>query len=131
MPKQAFNPAGVPAPAGAYSQVAVVPAGRLAFIAGQVAIDRDGQIVGAGDVKAQTRQTLENLKAAVAAVGAGVEDIASVTVFVTDISQFAAVQEVRQEYFSGELPASTLVEVSRLAHPDLLIEINAIASLPA
>ena len=67
----------------------------------------------------------------VGAVGAGVEDIASVTVFVTDISQFAAVQEVRQEYFSGELPASTLVEVSRLAHPDLLIEINAIASLPA
>lgn len=129
MPKEALNPETIHRPVGGYSHVAIAPAGRLAFIAGQVGVDREGNIVGKGDMVAQARQALENLKAAAEAAGASLDDIVSVTVFVTDIDQFVAASEVRREYFKPDYPATTLIQVGRLAHPDLLLEINAVVAL--
>lgn len=101
----------------------------MLFISGQVAFDKDNNVVGVGDPTAQTRQTLENMKAVLAAVGATFENIVKVTVYITDMKNFDAIHKVRQEYFSRSPPASTLIQVSKLAHPDLLVEIDAVAVL--
>ena len=107
----------------------VVVEGRCTiFIAGQLARDRQGNVVGAGDMRAQIRQVGENLKAALAAAGATLNDLVKTTTFVTDIEEFFKHVDVRMEYF-GALPTSTTVEVRRLAHPDLLVEVEAIAVL--
>jgi 2-iminobutanoate/2-iminopropanoate deaminase len=100
----------------------------LIFVSGQVATDEGGNVVGRGDMKAQTRQALENVKAALAKLGATLDDVVKVTIFVTDMSDFKGIHEVRRQYFKrGNYPASTLVQVSRLVQEDLLIEIEAIA----
>jgi reactive intermediate/imine deaminase len=100
----------------------------LLFISGQASIDKNGNLVGKGDIKAQTRQTLENMKAALAQLGGIMDDVVKVTVYVTDMSKFKEIHEVRREFFSKEnYPASTIVEINRLANDDLLIEIDAIA----
>lgn len=118
-------------PNGHFSQATVVEArGRLVFISGMTARTPDGSIAGVGDVRAQTRQVCENLKAAVEAAGGRLEDICRVDVYVRNMEHFAAIHEVRREYFSPPLPASTLVEVTKMTSPDYLIEINAIAVLP-
>lgn len=114
-------------PAGIFSPGVKVGAGNLIFVSGQVARNAAGEIVGQGDIRAQTRQALENVKAVLEAAGARLDDIVKVTVFVTDVTQFAAIHEVRAEYFKRDYPASTLVEVKGLVSPELLIEIEAIA----
>ena len=86
-----------------------------------------GEVVGKGDIRAQTRQCIENLKAVLKAGGATLEHVVKVTVFVTDMEHLSAVHEVRAEYFKEKYPASTLVEVSRLTNQDCMIEIEAIA----
>lgn len=106
-----------------------VTGASLIFISGQVAWDKDRNVVGKGDIKAQTRQALENLKAALEAGGAALDDVVKVTVFLTDMSKLMDVHEVRFQYFKNNLPASTLVEVRSLVHPDLMIEIEAIAAV--
>src|SRR5215510_1635926 len=110
-----------------YSHVVVVEGRRTIFIAGQLARDRQGNVVGAGDMRAQIRQVGENLKTALAAAGATLNDLVKTTTFVTDIDEFFRHAEVRMEYFGVALPTSTTVEVRRLAHPDLLVEVEAIA----
>ena len=103
--------------------------GNTIYVSGQVALDSQGRIVGTGDIKAQTRQVLENIKKALTAAGATFKDIIRVHVFVTDLSDFRAVHDVRLEYFDPDhLPASTLVQVAGLAHADALIEIDAVAA---
>jgi 2-iminobutanoate/2-iminopropanoate deaminase len=87
----------------------------------------DGMIAGVGDIAAQTRQVYENLKAAVEAAGGTMDDICRVDVYIRNMEQFEAIHQVRREYFKGPLPASTMVEVVKMTHPDYLIEINAIA----
>ena len=109
-----------------YSHVVVVEGKRMIFIAGQLARDRHGNLVGKGDMRAQLRQVGENIKAALAAAGATLNDIVKTTTYVTDIDEFFKHVEVRMEYF-GALPTSTTVEVRRLAHPDFLVEVEAIA----
>jgi 2-iminobutanoate/2-iminopropanoate deaminase len=109
-----------------YSHVVVVEGHRTIFIAGQLARDRQGNVVGKGDMRAQIRQVGENLKAALAAAGATLNDLVKTTTYVTDIDEFFKHVDVRAEYF-GALPTSTTVEVRRLAHPDFLVEIDAIA----
>jgi reactive intermediate/imine deaminase len=99
----------------------------MVFIAGQVAADASAQVVGKGDFRAQTQQVYANLKTAVEAAGGTMADVAKINVYVTDMSQIAAMREVRQQYFSGNPPASTLVQVVALARPEYLIEIEAIA----
>jgi enamine deaminase RidA (YjgF/YER057c/UK114 family) len=111
-----------------YNHVVSVPAGhRLIFVSGQLARNAAGDIVGAADMRAQIRQVGENLKAALAASGAGLDDLIKTTTFVTDIDEFFKHVDVRHEYLGPALPTSTTIEVRRLAHPDLLVEIEAIA----
>jgi 2-iminobutanoate/2-iminopropanoate deaminase len=103
-------------------------AGGLIFVAGQVAFDSDGAIVGVDDIGAQTRQAFRNLAAVLEAAGATFADVAKLTYFVRDVE---AVGVIRDEFLdTGNPPASTLVEVSRLIAPELLIEIEAIAIAP-
>jgi reactive intermediate/imine deaminase len=110
-----------------YSQAVKVSGGNLLFISGKAPFDIEGNLVGKGDVKAQTKQVIEGLKAVLEEVGATLDDIVKVTVFVKNMKDFEKIAEVRLPYFKKGLCASTLVEVSRLYHPDQLIEIEAIA----
>jgi reactive intermediate/imine deaminase len=127
MSKTAYNPDTMNKPFGIFSNATLAGPGRLYFISGQVAVDAQGRLVGRGDIRAQTRQVLGNIKAALAAVGGTMDDVACVNVFVVDMDHLQAIHEVRAEYWQQEYPASTLVQVSRLVSPDYLIEINAIA----
>ena len=105
----------------------VVKAGNTIYIAGQVAQDEQGQVVGRGDITAQAVQVFENLKKALAAAGADFENLVKITVYVTDPRYREALAEVRNRYLGSALPASTLVVVAGLAQPDYLLEIEAVA----
>src|SRR5712664_3044898 len=118
-------------PSGHFSQAISMEAqGRLVFISGMTARRADGTIAGIGDIEAQTRQICENIKAAVEAAGGTMDDICRVDVYIRNMEQFDAIHKVRGEYFREPLPASTMVEVVKMTHPDYLIEINAIAVIP-
>lgn len=127
MALERVNPGELAAPTGPY--VHAVRAGTLVFVSGQVAFGADGRVVGAGDIEAQTVQVMENLGANLRVVGASFADVAKVTIFVRDMAHRGRIAAIRERYFQGANPASTLVEVSALAHPDLLIEVEAIAVL--
>jgi 2-iminobutanoate/2-iminopropanoate deaminase len=107
-----------------------VLAGGFLHVSGIVAVDGDGQLVGADDVVAQTRQVFENMRAVLAAAGCGFEDVVKVTVFLTDIGDRATINPVRQEVFGSTRPASTLVEVPRLAVDGAKVEIECVALVP-
>ncbi len=127
--RAAANPSTVYAPVGHYSQC-VVATGRLIFIAGQVAIGADGQIVGRGDAVIQTRQILSNIQAIMESQGGVIGDIVAFTIYDTDIAAHAeATRAVRAEFWPSNPPAGTKVEVSKLANPDYLLEINAVGVL--
>ena len=123
------NPPALSKPTG-YTHVVEVNRGRTIYIAGQVAFDGSGKLVGKGDFGAQTRQVMENVKAALMAVGATFDNVVKVTTYVTDMSQIQALREIRTSYYGANPPASTLVQVVALALPDLMIEIEAIAVVP-
>lgn len=110
-----------------YSHVVAVEGKRLICLAGQLARDRHGNVVGKGDMRAQIRQVGENIKAGLEAAGATLADVVKTTTFVTDIEEYLKHVDVRMEYFGAALPTSTTVEVRRLAHPDFLVEIEAMA----
>jgi enamine deaminase RidA (YjgF/YER057c/UK114 family) len=115
-----------------YSHVAEVMAGRPVYIAGQVALDPTGALVGPGDVRAQARQVFENLRVALQAVGVGFDQVVKLNYYLVDASQLPAVREVRDQYVNPrQLPASTAVEVRRLFREDLLIEVEAVAVAPS
>jgi len=117
-------------PSGQFSHATTIEArGRLVFISGMTARRADGTIAGVGDIAAQTRQVCENVKAAVEAAGGTLDDICRVDVYVRNMEHFEAIHAVRRDYFKPPLPASTMVEVSKMTHPDYLIEISAIAVL--
>ena len=124
-----LNPATLSAPTG-YSHIAEVSGGRTIYIAGQVAFDSSGNVVGKGDFAAQATQVFENLKLALAAVGATFENIVKVNTYVTDMSHLQILRQIRARYYGKNAPASTLVEIGRLASPDLMIEIEAVAVVP-
>jgi len=127
MKKQITSPL-LAKPNGHFSQATAIEAhGRLVFISGMTAKAADGSIVGIGDVETQARQVCRNLKAAVEAAGGTLDDICRVDVYVRNIEHFSVIHQVRQEFFQGPLPASTMVEVSKMVSPDYLIEISAIA----
>ena len=114
-------------PFGIFSQG--IKKSNLIFVSGQVSKDRKGQIVGRGDIRAQTERCLENLRHILEAAGATLEDVVKVTVFVADMKHLKEIHEVRRCFFKAPYPASTLVEISRFTHPDYLIEIEAVAVL--
>lgn len=120
------------APMPGYSHVVKVTGGQTIYLAGQVALDASGTLVGRGDFRAQTQQVFENIKAALAAVGADFSHVVKLNIYVVDRSQLPLLREVRALYVNTQAPpASTLVEVRSLAQEEFLLEIEAIASLPA
>lgn len=126
------NPTGL-AKSPRYSHVVEVTGGRLVIVSGQIAQDAAGNLVGAGDFAAQSRQVFENLKTALAGVGAGYKDIVKLTTFIVDISKnIEAYRDVRQEYLRGiaEPPTSTTVGVPALVRGDYMLEVEAIAVVP-
>jgi enamine deaminase RidA (YjgF/YER057c/UK114 family)/quinol monooxygenase YgiN len=121
-----MNPAGLSTPTG-YSHVVSARGGKTVYIAGQIALDAKGQLVGPGDLAAQTRQVFENLSVALKAAGAAFANVVKTNYYLRDASQVEIVRQVRSKYITSELPASTLIEVPRLARPEFLIEIEVIA----
>jgi len=118
-------------PNGHFSQATTIEArGKLVFVSGMTARMPDGTIAGLGDIEVQTRQVCENVKAAVEAAGGTLDDVVRVDVYVRNMEHFDKIHAVRREYFKPPLPASTMVEVTKMTSPDYLIEINAIAVLP-
>ncbi|WP_374632418.1 RidA family protein [Ferrovibrio sp.] len=121
---------GLAKPRGVWSVVTKALPGQLIFVSGLLSKDEAGEIVGAGDITAQTEQVLKNLVTALASADATLEDIVRVDVYVRDIKQFDKIHAVRAKYFLKDPPASTMVEVSGMTDERCLIEINAIAVIP-
>jgi len=118
------------APSGHFSHATTIAAkGTIVFVSGMTAHQPDGTVAGVGDVTAQTRQVCENLKAAMTAAGGTLDDVCRVDVFVRNMEHFPLIHEVRRQYFKEPLPASTMVEISKMTSPEYLIEISAIAVL--
>lgn len=127
---ESFNPPNVWPPFGAFSMGVVQGDGRIVHLKGQVSLDRQGRIVGKGDMERQVRQTLDNVKTVLAHVGGTMADIISLTHYVTNIRRFMDAGAVRREYFAEPFPVTTTVEISSLYDPDLMVEIAAIAEIP-
>ena len=126
-----INPSELGTPPG-YSQIVEVSTGRMIFIAGQTALDRDGNVVGKNDFAAQADQVFQNLAIALQASQCTPANLVKLTVFLTDMNNLGAYREARNRFFASvtppAAPAVTLVEVSKLYGPDFLIEIEAIAA---
>lgn len=124
------NPPSLPSTRG-YSHVVAVPPGhQLIFVAGQVATDSTGTLVGRNDFRAQARQVFENLRRALEAEGATFADVVKLNIFVLDISHVPILREVRDAYLTRiPRPTSTLVEVRRLVGENMMIEIDAVAAV--
>jgi len=126
--RQEFKVEGLAAALSHYTDA--VRFGDMLFVSGLTAHDVEGRLVGGADAAAQTRQILSNLELVLDAAGATMADVLKVTVFLTDINDRAAINPVRQEFFGSARPASTLIEVSRLALADMKVEIEAVVGLP-
>ncbi len=130
-PIRRINPPELGAPPG-YSQVVEVRGGRIMFIAGQAALDREGRLVGKDDFPAQAAQVFRNLDLALRSVGCSPGNLVKLTVFLRNMEYLSAYREARNRFFQSTTPAAapaiTLVEVSKLYGPDFLIEIEAVAA---
>jgi 2-iminobutanoate/2-iminopropanoate deaminase len=126
------NPNTVARPVGNYSQVVRVETADATWIhvSGQVALDLDGNLVGPGDLRAQTRQVFENLRSVLSASGATFEDVVKVNTYVTTVDDVAGMREERGRFLS-ELPASTAVQIAALFVPGALIEVDLVAVIAA
>jgi enamine deaminase RidA (YjgF/YER057c/UK114 family) len=127
-----INPPELGTPPG-YSQIVDVGANRIIFIAGQTALDRDGNVVGKSDFGTQAAQVFDNLATALKASECTAANLVKLTVFLTDMNNLGRYREARNRFFASvtppAAPAVTLVEVSKLYGPDFMIEIEAIAEL--
>ena len=130
MPRQILNPTRIHPPPG-YSHIAVAIGSRLAFVAGQAAIDHDFSIVGGDDLTAQTRKVMENLRHALDELGAGWDDVVKATVYTTQPHEYETIGAAMAEAMGGVAPpAQVLLGVTSLALAELLIEIELVVSLP-
>ena len=130
MERKYLNPPTLLQPRGYTHVVTVDGGGKMVFISGQVAVDKDGKLVGPGDLKTQIRQAASNLKLALQAAGATASDLVKTNTYIVNYKQadYSALREARAELFpSGEPPASTLVGVTSLAVEGLMVEMEAIA----
>jgi enamine deaminase RidA (YjgF/YER057c/UK114 family) len=110
---------------------AVVVTGKVAFVSGQVPLDEEGELVGPGDLRAQTVQAMRNLERILKDLGATWHDVAKLGWYLTDVAQIQVVRDVRDEFLGdAPKPASTLVEVKGLFRPDILVEVDAIVAVP-
>ncbi len=128
MSRREYRVAGQAEPLSHYTDA--VRAGNLLFVSGCVPIDGEGRLVGGDDVVRQAEQVFRNIGEVLAAAGASPGEVVKVTVFLTHIDECARINPVRQRFFGDARPASTLVEVSRLAVPGARIEVEAVAALP-
>ena len=126
------NPATAPPPAGPYSNIADIDLGsaRLLILAGQVALDTDGGVVGGNDMRAQTRFVFDAIGALLADRGATFAHVVNIRTYLADMDRRAEYGEVRRDYLGDPLPTSTTVEVSRLFRPGLLLEVDITAVVP-
>jgi reactive intermediate/imine deaminase len=124
---QRINPEGLMQPT-AYTQV--VRHNSFLFLSGQVSVDAEGNLVGEGDMRAQLRQVLQNMKTALASQGADLGSIVKMTIYTTDMDAYLATGDINREYWPAGAPANTLVQIERLARPDFLVEIDATAIAP-
>ncbi len=122
---QLIRAEGLSEPISHYSDA--VRAGDAIYVSGQASLDGQGRLVGAGDVVAQTRQVLENMKTVLAAAGATLDDVVQVTVYLANCIDRPKVNEVRQAYFGANRPASTLIGINEFAISGMLVEIDAVA----
>jgi enamine deaminase RidA (YjgF/YER057c/UK114 family) len=130
-PKRIVQPAHLPARA-THSQVVTVTGGTLVFVAGMTSrSETDASPVHPGDMRAQLRQVCENIGRALRAVGADFADVVKTTTFTTDVDEYHRVADERFKFFTRDLPTSALIGVRRLSHPDLMVEIEAMAVIPA
>src|SRR5262252_8307807 len=129
-PKKIVKPADLPVRA-THSQVVTVNGGTLVFVAGMTSrSEKDATPVHPGDMRAQIRQVCENIGRALRSVGADFADVVKTTTFTTDVEEYHRVNDERAKYFKSDLPTSALIGVVRLAHPDLMVEIEAMAVIP-
>jgi reactive intermediate/imine deaminase len=132
MLKQQIRTSKLADPGGHFSQAVAIPSkGVMVFVSGMTARRPDGKISGVGDVEEQTRQVCENIRSALEAAGGSMDDVCRVDVYLRNIGDRERVNKVRREFFRSPPPASTLVEVSKLASPEFLVEISAIAVISA
>jgi enamine deaminase RidA (YjgF/YER057c/UK114 family) len=127
--KRVIQPKTLSDPRPRYSQGIATTSGKLLFIAGQTASDKDGNVVGKGDIRAQTEQVFANLKAVLKGAGGTLDNLVMTTTYITDREYREGYNEVRRGQYKKNPPTSTLVIVKGLAHPDYLIEIAGIAVL--
>jgi 2-iminobutanoate/2-iminopropanoate deaminase len=128
MPKiEKFAAVGMYDPPGYSQGIKVSEAGTVLFLAGQVAYDKDGSVKHPGDFKAQAREVFRCIKSLVETAGGRMDSIVKLNTYLTDIRYRADLVPIREEFLGKKGPASTLVQVSALAHPDWLIEVEAIA----
>lgn len=128
MTRQEIRIDGLGPPVSHYTDA--VRFGDLLFISGIVSTDGEGNVVGKGDAVAQTRQIFANMKQILEAAGAGFGDVLKVTLFLRNMEDRPRINPVREEVFGDTRPASTLMEISKLVHPDMLVEIEAVVGLP-
>ncbi len=129
MAVKVIQPSSLNDPRPRYSQGILADGGRLLFIAGQTASDKNGNVVGKGDIRAQTRQVFENIRAVLEAASGSLDNLVMTTTYITDRKYREGYNEVRRDMYKKEPPTSTLVIVTGLANEDYLIEIAGIAVL--
>ena len=129
MATKVIQPQSLSDPRPRYSQGILADGGKLLFIAGQTASDKDGNVVGKGDIEAQTHQVFRNLSAVLQEAGGSLDNLVMTTTYITDRKYREGYNRVRTQYYKKSSPTSTLVIVSGLAHPDYLIEIASVAVL--
>lgn len=129
MKKEILTPKKLCKSYGIYSHAVKAKGDSLLFISGTTSRDINGNVVGKGDIKAQTQQIMENIKLVLDEAGATFDNIVKVTVFIKDMAHFKDIHEIRAKYFKKDYPASTMVQVSRMYSEETLIEIDAIAVL--
>ncbi len=125
MKRTIINPSGVHKPVSHYSHA--VKVGDLVWITGQIAIDKDGNVVGKGDCVAQTHQVYQNLRIVLNGIGSGMDKIVKLNTYVVNVEDVEKIRDIKSQYIEKDPPASTLVVVKALAYPDLLIEMEAVA----
>ena len=129
MATKVIQPKSLSDPRPRYSQGILADGGKLLFIAGQTASDKDGNVVGKGDIEAQTEQVFKNLRAVLEEAGGTLDSLVMTTTYITDRKYREGYNRVRMKQYKHNAPTSTLVIVTGLASPDYLIEINGVAVL--
>ena len=127
MSRKDIQPKALSDPRPRYTQGVQTKGGKLLFIAGQTASDKDGNVVGKGDIKAQTEQVYANIQAVLKKAGGTIDNLAMTTTYIVDRKYREGYNQVRMKQYKKKAPTSTLVIVKGLAHPDYLIEIAGIA----